>query len=93
MSDRYGKRHPDVMFTVGGEGTPSEPAVITFTVLSAIRSNWRQNVPSSVTLEEDGPGHYIMKGRNPSASRTYLIDVFYAIFPPQVGWWCKGQDA
>ena len=88
------KTGPDIRYTVGGEGRPAEPAVITFSFTAqALHIEWvKGQFSTNTTVEEDRPGHFVLKGTNPAMSRLDLTQAFLAAFP-RPKWWTKGEDA
>jgi hypothetical protein len=52
------KTGPDIRYTVGGEGRPAEPAVITFSFTAqALHIEWvKGQFSTNTTVEEDHPG-------------------------------------
>lgn len=81
-------------YSRGGNGNAASPAYIGFTFRAhAPRLEWlKEQFPSSVQLEEDTPSHFVLKGVDPSMSRSALQEVFYGVIRTK-GWIATGEDA
>lgn len=84
----------DLYYSVGGAGTPAEPAYIGFSFTGRThRFTWLRGLfPATTVLEEDRPGHFVLKGRNPAMSRADLSHAFLDVLRRQ-NWKGKGEDA
>ncbi|HTJ73139.1 MAG TPA: hypothetical protein VL481_00930 [Verrucomicrobiae bacterium] len=84
----------DLHYMVGGDGTPAEPAYISFTFTGRPpRTAWLRGLfPATTVLEEkeDSAG-FVLKGRNPSMSRADLSHAFLDVLRRQ-SWTGKGED-
>lgn len=84
----------DLHYMVGGAGTPAEPAYISFGFTGRPpRTAWLRGLfPATTVLEEDRPGHFVLKGATPSMSRSALSHAFLEVLRSR-NWTGKGEDA
>jgi hypothetical protein len=84
----------DLYYSVGGDGTAAEPAYIAFSFTGrSPRTAWLRGLfPATTVLEEDTPGHFVLRGATPGMSRSALSHAFLDVLRRQ-NWKGKGEDA